>query len=101
LLGVPADLLADHGAVSEPVARAMAEAARRLFDADFGVGITGIAGPGGETAEKPVGLTFLALADGERTDVRRRVFPGTRAVNRVFAVQTALDMLLDRLVKST
>jgi nicotinamide-nucleotide amidase len=98
LLGVPTDLLADHGAVSEPVARAMAEAARRLFDADFGVGITGIAGPGGETAEKPVGLTFLALADGERTDVRRRVFPGTRAVNRAFAVQTALDMLLDRLV---
>ncbi|MFH4338475.1 nicotinamide-nucleotide amidohydrolase family protein, partial [Acinetobacter baumannii] len=61
-LGVPPELIARHGAVSAPVAEAMAEGVRRLTDADFGLAVTGIAGPTGDTPEKPVGLVFIALA---------------------------------------
>jgi nicotinamide-nucleotide amidase len=62
LLGVPAGLLAAHGAVSDPVAQAMAEGARRATGADWAMAVTGIAGPGGGSAEKPVGLVHIALA---------------------------------------
>ncbi len=104
LLDVPPALLAAHGAVSEPVARAMAEGARDRFGADYGVAVTGIAGPGGGSEAKPVGTVHLAIAGppaapGEpATDHRRLRFPGDRERIRWQATQIALDMLRRRLL---
>src|SRR5215207_7431865 len=67
LLGVPHALIMDHGAVSEPVARGMAEGARRVSGADYGLSVTGIAGPDGGTEEKPVGLVFVGISDQKDT----------------------------------
>ena len=78
LLGVPAVLLARYGAVSGEVARAMAEGARLAFLSDFALALTGIAGPGGGSAEKPVGLVHFAVASAEGVSERRVVFSGTR-----------------------
>jgi nicotinamide-nucleotide amidase len=93
-LGIPAALIAEHGAVSEPVARAMAEGAMREANADFGLATTGIAGPGGGTPEKPVGTVFIALAvrDGE-TRVERHSYPTDRGTFKDLTTLTALDML--------
>ena len=93
LLSVPADTLIKHGAVSEETAKAMAEGIRRGAGTDLGLGITGIAGPGGETAEKPVGLVYIGLAATEGTAVRKFNFPGDRASVRFAASQMALDMI--------
>ena len=94
LLGVPAELLAEHGAVSEPVARAMAAGACRAFGTAYGAGITGVAGPGGGSAEKPVGTVHIALASADgRMAHRRYRFPGDRERVRWFASQLALEML--------
>lgn len=93
VLGVPADLVAARGAVSPEVARAMAEGARRLAGSDFGIGITGIAGPDGGTAEKPVGLTYVGLAwEGGALAAEYR-FLSDRGVNKVRASQMALEVL--------
>jgi nicotinamide-nucleotide amidase len=93
-INVPERLLALHGAVSDPVARAMAEGAAEKADADFGLGITGIAGPAGGTIEKPVGTVFIALAErGVTTECRRELFPTDRETFKQLATQTALDML--------
>ena len=102
VLGVPAEMLQKYGAVSEQVARAMAEGIRRSSGSDLGIGITGIAGPGGGTAEKPVGLVYLALSDGKQTIIRK--LPGTghvrsRAYLRGFAASHALDMVRRYLLK--
>lgn len=94
LLGVDPALLVSHGAVSEPVARAMAEGVRRLLAVELGVGITGIAGPGGGTPGKPVGLVFIALASARGTEVRRCQWNEDRLGNKRRSVETALDMLL-------
>lgn len=98
LLGVPADLLARHGAVSEPVARAMAEGARAAAGADLAVSVTGVAGPGGGSAEKPVGLVWFACAgpDGTRVVTRRFGDIGREAV-RLESVRQALALLAERL----
>jgi nicotinamide-nucleotide amidase len=90
-LGVPEAMLTRHGAVSEPVARAMAEGARERFGADLGVATTGISGPDGGTPEKPVGQVCIALADGERTHVETFVFTLDRARHRMLTAQVALD----------
>ena len=71
LLGVPAELIATHGAVSSQVAEAMAQCVRERFRADIGLSVTGIAGPGGGTAEKPVGLVYLGLATADAVDSRK------------------------------
>lgn len=93
-VGVPAELIAAHGAVSEPVARAMAEGAARSAGAHFGIGITGIAGPGGGTEEKPVGTVFIALSEnGQPTMCSREMFPTDRATFKELTTQTALDFL--------
>jgi len=93
-VGVPSGLIATHGPVSEPVARAMAEGAVASAEADFGFGITGIAGPGGGTLEKPVGTVFIALAEqGGLTECRHETFPTDRETFKQLATQTALDML--------
>jgi len=97
MLDVPADLIAEHGAVSAPVARAMAEGALRRSRANVAVAITGIAGPGGATPSKPVGLVHLALArQGDTTSLERRYGDLGRSTVRVKAVEDALN-LLDRL----
>jgi nicotinamide-nucleotide amidase len=96
MLGVPADSLRQHGAVSEAVARAMAEGARRAAVVDLSVAITGVAGPGGGTADKPVGLVHFAVANSQYTRHVERRFGGlSRAEIRRLSVQQALQMLLD------
>ncbi|MCL2562542.1 MAG: competence/damage-inducible protein A [Oscillospiraceae bacterium] len=93
MLGVPETLIADHGAVSGPVARSMAEGARTRIGADFGIGITGIAGPDGGTAEKPVGTVYVALATAEATYVRNLRLGTDRTRVRMMAAHHALDMV--------
>jgi nicotinamide-nucleotide amidase len=94
LLGVPAALLAEHGAVSEASARAMAEGARRVSGADLAVAVTGIAGPDGGTPEKPVGLVHFALAHPAGCLARRHVFPARdRGFVRALAAHAALDLV--------
>lgn len=94
MLGVPEVMLAEFGAVSAPVARAMAEGALRDSGADLAVSITGIAGPGGATPGKPVGLVhFGAARRGGPTLVRHEVFPGSREAVRAASVDMAFRLL--------
>ena len=94
MLGVRLAMLAEHGAVSEAVARAMAEGALARSPAQLAVAVTGLAGPGGGTAEKPVGLVWLGCArTGQPTIAARQVFAGDRAAVRRATVVAALAML--------
>jgi len=93
LLGVAPDLIAAHGAVSEPVAAAMADRARRALGADWSVAVTGIAGPAGGSDDKPVGLVFIAVASAGATAVHRHQFAGARDAVRRRAALTALNHL--------
>jgi PncC family amidohydrolase len=95
LLGVPADTLAAHGAVSAQTARAMATAARDRFGVDVAVSVTGIAGPGGATAAKPVGLTYVATSGPRGVEVGRHTWGGERAANVRLSAAAALEMLVD------
>lgn len=97
---VPPMLIAQHGAVSQEVAQALAEGVREECRSTFGLAITGVAGPTGGTAEKPVGLVYHALADENETAVIERRFPGDRERIRRFATQQALDMLRRKLINS-
>lgn len=97
ILRVDPELLATHGAVSEQVARSMAEGVRRLLAVDLAVGITGVAGPGGGTPGKPVGLVYIALASEDGTDVSRYQWNENRIGNKQRSIEAALDMLLKRL----
>jgi nicotinamide-nucleotide amidase len=98
LADVPKDLIDVYGAVSEPVAKALAEGIRKKCGTTLGLGITGVAGPTGGTAEKPVGLVFHALASESGTEIVKRQFPGDRARIRWFASQQALDMVRRKLM---
>ncbi|MDQ3817133.1 MAG: nicotinamide-nucleotide amidohydrolase family protein, partial [Acidobacteriota bacterium] len=97
-LGVDAELIMRHGAVSSEVAEAMAEGVRRRADTDFGLAVTGIAGPGGGSEEKPVGLVYIALSDDAHTEHRKLMIPGDRHLIRWRASQAALDLLRRRLI---
>ncbi len=93
LLGVPRDLVAEHGAVSEAVARAMADGVRQALGSDYGIAITGVAGPGGGSEAKPVGTVHVAVAGPEDLLHRRVRFPGDRRRVRWQSSQLALELL--------
>lgn len=97
-LDVEPILLLEHGAVSGPVAEAMAESVRKRAQTDFGLSVTGIAGPSGGSEEKPVGLIYIALASDVQTEHRRLMLPGDRDLIRWRASQAALDLLRRRLI---
>ena len=96
-LGVSPETLERHGAVSEAVAREMAEGARRVSGTDYAVAVTGIAGPGGGTADKPVGTVFIAAASKSETVVLRRFNPGERLAFKETTARQALEQLRDLL----
>jgi len=96
LCGVDPDLIEAHGAVSAQVARAMAVGIRTRLAADLACAVTGIAGPEGGTPAKPVGLTYVAVADPEGTTARRVVWSGDRHENKRASAELALDLLLER-----
>jgi nicotinamide-nucleotide amidase len=98
LLGVPADVLAERGAVSPEVAAALAEGARTRFGADVGVGITGVAGPGGGSEDKPVGTVHLCVAGPDGRELRALRLPGSRSVVRARSVTMAMHLLRVALV---
>ncbi len=93
LLGVPAPLLAEHGAVSAPVARAMAQGALAALGSDLALALTGVAGPSGGTADKPVGLVHFAVASPAGTSDRQMVFPGSRTQVRDLAAFAGLSLV--------
>ena len=95
LLAVDGELLKTQGAVSAPVARAMAEGARKLMNADIAVSVTGLAGPGGDDKGNPVGLVFIGYVDEKRILSRRFVFSGDREEVRKQAVEEALKLILE------
>ena len=98
-LGVSHEVLEACGAVSEQTARQMAEGVRRRGEADYGVATTGIAGPDGGTAEKPVGLVYIACAHAAGTQVERHVFPGDRTRVRTRPAERALALLEECMAK--
>lgn len=97
LLHVPGSTLARHGAVSAETAMAMARGARTLLNVDVALAITGIAGPSGGTAEKPVGLTYIGLASPREELWRRYIWKGNRSQNREQSAQAALELLKEHL----
>jgi PncC family amidohydrolase len=96
-LGVSEDTLIAHGAVSEEVACEMAEGVRSVMGADWGISTTGIAGPTGDTEDKPLGLVYYAVASSRGTAVRRAVFPGTRLEVKRASAEAVLALLRDEL----
>lgn len=99
LLGVHDSTLLQHGAVSEATAREMAAGVRRLLGADVALAVTGIAGPGGGTPDKPVGLVYVALDALGRQICRRHVWDGDRATNKAHSARAALLLLRDYLAR--
>jgi nicotinamide-nucleotide amidase len=99
LLGVPREALQAHGAVSAQVARAMAAGVRERLSADVAVATTGVAGPGGGTPAKPVGLVYVARADATEVDVRRFHWTGDREANTIASTRAALELLIEGLAE--
>lgn len=97
LLNVSIADIDQHGAVSETVARQMAQGARHCFGAEWGIGITGIAGPTGGTEEKPVGLVYIAVAGASQTHVTRNLFAGSRESIKEQTADKAFELLLEQL----
>lgn len=97
LVGVPAEVLHAHGAVSAQTAVAMATGGRQRTAADVAGAVTGIAGPDGGSSEKPVGLTYVAVADSSGTDVRRFLWTGDRTENKRASAQALLELLVERI----
>jgi PncC family amidohydrolase len=97
LLDVPHALLLQHGAVSEPVTRLLAQRVRVKLNADVAIGITGIMGPGGATATKPLGLTYVALSANDTDWVRKFVWTGDRLANKLDSARAALALLKEYL----
>ena len=100
VLMVAQETLDRHGAVSEATVRAMAEGARRLLGADLAVSVSGVAGPGGGSAEKPVGTTWIGLADRQGSRARQFCWQGDRRENKAASAQAALELVVEYLVWS-
>jgi len=100
LLKIPASIIGAVGAVSPEVAQAMADRVRELSGADYGIGITGIAGPGGGSETKPVGLVYIGFSDGTNVSVSKNLYIGSRTDVRYRATQTALAILRQALLKA-
>ena len=100
LLGVSEKTLLEHGAVSEETAREMAAGLSRVSGADAAVAVTGIAGPGGGTAAKPVGLVYIGLAVGGEIDVKKNLFSGDRGEIRRQTVETALALIAEKCLEN-
>ncbi|MEP7361157.1 MAG: CinA family protein [Chloroflexota bacterium] len=98
-LGVDASVLEHHGAVSAQTCVAMAEGARHRYGASVAVAVTGIAGPGGGSDAKPVGLTYVAVADPAGHDVERHQWSGDRHANKIASAEAALKLVMARLSK--
>jgi nicotinamide-nucleotide amidase len=98
ILGVDAQLIEKHGAVSEEIARTMAEGARKRARSTYALATTGIAGPSGGTTEKPVGTVYVALADANETKVQRLFFPSDRETFKQLVAQVAFEMLRRKLI---
>ena len=97
LADVPEPVLAAHGAVSAQVAKAMADGARQRLGVDLAVAVTGVAGPDGGSDAKPVGLTYVAIADADGDDVRRFVWDSDRTGNKRLSAAAALGLVVERL----
>jgi PncC family amidohydrolase len=97
LLDVPQNLLIEHGAVSEQVAKAMAEGVRKKSNVDIGISTTGIAGPSGGIKEKPVGLVYIGISTCDKTEVKKFQFSGSRLENKHSTCNAALLMLYEEL----
>ena len=97
ILGVPSESLEKHGAVSDKVVRSMAAGVAKLFDSDCAVSVSGIAGPGGATDEKPVGLVFIGVSFKGKTQSRSFVFNGNREEVRAQSVSAAVEFLIETL----
>lgn len=95
VLGVPREILKEHGAVSEMTAEAMARGCRDLFASDIAVAVTGIAGPGGETVDKSVGLVYIAVASQGKTECKRYLWTGGRLSNKERSVRAGVKLVLD------
>ena len=95
MLGVPASLIENYGAVSEAVANAMVSGALRHSQADYAVAVTGVAGPGGGSEEKPVGTVWIAVASKRQASARLHRFDGDRSAVREATLQAAIEALLD------
>ena len=95
LLGVSLETLEQFGAVSEPVAKAMAEGARKILEADMAVSVTGLAGPGGDDYGNPVGTVFIGYSDEDKTVVKPCMFSGDRESIRSQTIAAALQLILD------
>lgn len=100
LVDVPAEVLAAHGAVSAQTAMAMATGGRSRTRADLGAAVTGIAGPDGGSAEKPVGLTYIAVADASGSAVRRLLWSGSRTDNKRASAAALLELIIERIDSS-
>ena len=94
LLGVPMEILDQYGAVSAPVAKAMAVGARKVLEADVAVSVTGLAGPTGDEYGNPVGTVFIGYSDGDVTEVKYCLFSGDRESIRKQTIETALRLVL-------
>lgn len=100
VLKVKAETLQEFGAVSEQTARQMSENVRKLFNTDIGVGVTGIAGPDGGSAEKPVGTVYISVSNADKTEVKRFNFTGTRAEIKNQSANAAMSMIKKLIVNS-
>ena len=96
MLGVPMSLIDDYGAVSEPVANAMASGALRNSEADYAIAVTGVAGPGGGSEDKPVGTVWIAVASAEHLEAQCHLFAGDRAAVRAATLVAGLEQLIER-----